>query len=119
MIRLFIEGLRISNPNNGAHGHWSKVHKERTRVKRAVWAEGMVARIKPDQPFKKSKVTVTRYGPRTLDVDNLYSACKAVFDSLKVGCLDIIQDDNPDVCELIAKQAKGEYAVEIVVEELG
>jgi hypothetical protein len=78
----------------------------------------MVARIKPDEPYKKSRVTITRHGPRSLDWDGLYASVKSVVDSLKVGCLDIIVDDNPDVCELIAKQAKGEYAVEIVVEDL-
>jgi hypothetical protein len=118
VITLFCDGLRLTNPLNGSQAnHWAKA-SERKRVKQWVWAIGMESRVKPDEPFKQSRVTITRYAPRALDMDGLYASIKPCADALKVGCLDIIVDDRPGVCELIAKQEKGQYAVRIEVEPL-
>jgi hypothetical protein len=102
-------GLHIRTKDN-LRGHWSKKAKE-IKVEReaAYWAvKGCKA---PPFPVK---VTLTRCGPRKLDVCNLGSAFKGVVD----GIADAYGvDDGDERWQFVFAQRKQSlYGIEITIE---
>lgn len=94
-------------------GHWSKRAKA-TKIERdaAYWAVKSIG----DRPSFPVKVTITRYGPRKLDVSNLGSAFKAIID----GIADAYGvNDGDERWLFIFRQKKHSlYGVEITLEGL-
>lgn len=68
--------------------------------------------LDPDQAQKggttggtgRIKVTITRRGPKLLDVDNLAGGCKPLIDALRYE--GVIPNDDPGTIELVFRQAK-------------
>lgn len=56
------------------------------------------------QKYKKAEIVITRFGPKSLDTDNLYFSAKPLVDCLKN--IAIIPDDSPDVLTLKVQQEK-------------
>ena len=71
-------------------------------------------------PCQKAKVTLTRYGTRKLDSDNLRSSFKCILDALK-KC-GVIVDDSPDVIGtpevIFEKVPRKETRIKVRVEEV-
>ena len=113
-MKLVIEGLKLRSLAN-MRGHWSVIAKHKKRVQCEVIYAIHAAGLANAEPLAKATVTVTRVGPRALDIDNLYSSIKSCVDALKGR---LIEDDAPDKCKIVAEQRKGEYQVEIDVSEM-
>lgn len=91
--------LEIDEPlpslNSFWHGHWSKKTALRKRWAWLVRAAILNAKITIKPNYARAKVTVTRYGARRLDDDNIRGGGKMMIDSLvKEG---LLKDDSPDV----------------------
>lgn len=99
--------IRLDNPLNGAHGHWSVWARKRKRQRNAVhfaWLEAKMPRqLEPGQ-----RVEITRIGKCKLDGDGLQASCKSVRDAV-AAMLGI--NDKMDVWTY--GQRIGEYAVEV------
>ena len=93
-------------------GHWSKKAKVSQVERRAAWL--YVHSVRETRPLFPVKVTITRCGPRKLDVCNLGSALKAIVD----GIADAYGvDDGDERWQWDLRQRKQAlYGVEIVIE---
>jgi hypothetical protein len=82
--------------------HWAKRTTQRKRWLWFVRAARLEAKCFPQSPLPKAKVTITRYGRRICDTDNLIGGTKMLTDSLvKEG---ILANDTPAHIELVVTQ---------------
>lgn len=117
-LHFTLEGLpKILS--NGSQGSWRKSHGEKMKWQRKIRDFVILNKMRPDEPLKKAKVTITRHSFKCPDFDNMAIAAKPLMDGLvKVG---VLIDDSMDV---VTHQYKWERApqlkgfVELVVEEL-
>ena len=83
----------------------------------------------PRPPFARCRLSVVRRGKKLLDQDNLVSSTKMLCDALCMASkrhpkgLGIIEDDNPDKCEIVVTQVKAtgkpmNLMTTVMVEEL-
>lgn len=73
--------------------HWVKRHQLREKWQWLIKAARLEARAYPKAPLNKAKITFERFGPKTLDHDNLVGGCKIAGDCLvREG---FIVDDTP------------------------
>ena len=89
--------------NSTLRQHWAA----RAEHKSALgWALASILNRQPKIPPAngKRRLTITRFGKRMLDADNLASGCKALIDCIKERHL--ILDDCPVCCELVFRQEK-------------
>lgn len=100
--------IRLDNPLNGAHGHWSTWYHKRRAVHKAVHYAWLEAKL-PRKLEQGQRVEITRIGKRTMDGDGLQAACKAVRDAA-AAMLGI--DDRLD-CWAYQQRCGKSYAVEI------
>lgn len=70
--------LRTSNPNNGAHGHWSAQAKKRKAERLATSL--LLNRVKA--PPLPCVVSLVRISPRRMDPDGCAAALKSVRDEV-------------------------------------
>jgi hypothetical protein len=101
--------IRLINPLNGQHGHWSyhaSQRKEQRNATHYAWLDAKMPRVL----LEGQRVKITRIGPRSMDGDGLQASCKAVRDAV-ANLLGI--DDALDVWAY--DQAKGEYGVELEI----
>jgi len=96
-------------------GHWSNRHRLRVKWGWLVRAARLEAKLFPTSPLQKAKITVERWGPKTLDRDNLIGGCKAMIDSLKVE--GFIVDDSPEHVETTFIQHIGKRHTRVTIEE--
>lgn len=111
-----LNGLRVVNASNGAHGHWSATAKRRKRERSAVLA-ALAGRVPPaldDAP--RWVVTLTRvYTRRAMDRhDNLRGALKTVADAVAAWLA--VDDADDAVTWRYAQRRAKTYAVEVRVE---
>lgn len=105
-------GLRLRNPLNGSHRHWSGPASERKSQRAAVgWALVRAYGSGPP-PVLPCVVTITRVGPRALDDDNLAASCKSVRDEVATWLR--VDDRSPSVTWAY-RQERGPYAVRVEV----
>ena len=72
--------LRTSNPNNGAHGHWSIQAKKRAGERMTT---SLVLRsVRP--PVLPCVVTLVRISPRRMDSDGVRAATKSIRDEVAI-----------------------------------
>lgn len=104
--------------NQSLRGHWRKRYGEANRVKRFVYMA--VARLRPENPLKQAKLTLTRISTRECDFDGLVTSFKHVIDGLKEA--GVIEDDKPSnigqSTYLWAKGKQREGKIRIKIEEL-
>ena len=103
--------IKLHNPLNGSHGHWSAVAKRRKMERNAAFFATPMG-LKP--PLV---ITLTRIAPRLFDDDNLGAACKSIRDGIadRVGI-----DDGSKLIAFKYAQRRGnvkEYAIEIEIQE--
>jgi hypothetical protein len=99
--------------------HWSARARKRKAERRSVGLAYRNAFIRTPSftlsgpSWKTYVVTLTRIGPRKLDSDNVQGALKAIRDEVaaQLG----IDDGDPRITWKY-EQAKGEYAVRVVIE---
>src|SRR5712675_171259 len=91
MIEFQIAGLPRTI-NSLGRTHWAVKAKEAKTWKYAVHLA--VCEYRPEKPYLKAKVTMTRHSSKRPDFDGLVSSFKHVLD----GLIDakIIQDDSPE-----------------------
>jgi hypothetical protein len=119
LIVVAIPGLRVRNPLNGSHRHWSGPARERKRVRRLV-AAALLARVGRACPLPLPlDVTVRRVAPSAgLDTfENLPASLKAVVDEV-AAWLGLPHDRDPRVTWRPA-QRYGAWAVEITIAPRG
>jgi hypothetical protein len=87
--------IRLHNPLNGSHGHWSKKAKERQEHR---WFSALTVRSRlsvlgrPLAVGGQFVITLTRISPKPFDDDGLAAACKGIRD----GIADALgRDDGP------------------------
>lgn len=98
--------LEISEPtpslNRMLGEHWAKKVEQRRRWRWLVRAAMLQAKFFPLVPLPRARITITRYGRRMCDPDNLIGGTKMLTDSLvREG---ILANDTPDRLELIVRQ---------------
>jgi hypothetical protein len=85
--------------------HWRVAYREkqlwRQEINLARIKAGCIAPVPPG----RARVTVERYGARSLDPDNFVGGLKSVIDSLRAE--NLITDDTNDALELVPIQFKG------------
>ena len=122
VVKFTLPGLPKSA--NGAHGNWyaAAAQKKEWRTN-AGWAckEAMQnAGVMDDIPWKKVRLTCTRFSTVKMDFDNLVISFKNCVDSLK-DC-GLITDDNQDIIVErfynAAAAKRGQGHIEIMVERL-
>lgn len=100
--------LQIPEPtpslNEFINKHWTKYRSYRRHWSMLVLVAKNRASVGPWEPFKKSKVTITRENYRLLDEDNLTGGAKLVCDGLRDQRL--LVDDSPDHMQLTVTQVK-------------
>jgi hypothetical protein len=109
--------LTIDEPTpsvNYAHGHhWSRKLKLRKRWAWLVKAAMLNAGLHTPPRFARARLTIERYGPRSLDSDNFRAGTKWLQDSLVAE--GIITDDTPAVIgEPVLRQFVGKERKTIV-----
>lgn len=117
-FNIIISGLpKTINQLSGKH--WAIVQKESQKWFRLIKNQMIADRIRlPDVPLKKARIVYTRFSFRQTDDDNRASSFKRVQDALVK--LSIIEDDNPDVIEVVhlwEKCAPNEGKIRIRLEE--
>ena len=111
---------RLRPANQRERRHWAVVKRMNApplprRV--GIMADG--AEVKG--PHKQRLVEVTRWGPRMLDEDGLYSSVKPCLDAIRCRKLNghvvpgFLFDDSPRYCRLRVFQKKGGYGCEVRV----
>lgn len=93
---MIVLDIPESTPSvNSSRGlHWSKMIRLRARWRWLVKAARLDAKLYAVSPLSKAKLTIERWGPRTLDSDNLVAGAKQLLDSLvEEG---FIVDDKPE-----------------------
>lgn len=73
--------------------HWIRYWRAKRLWERLIWIAKVQAQIYADPLLEHATVTITRYGKRLLDDDNLVGGAKPLVDSLKA--LRLIVDDSP------------------------
>lgn len=92
--------------------HWTADRKLKQHWTKLVWVA--VHGMKPQRPYSKARITITRVSPRVLDTDNCVGSVKHLCDGLR-AC-GIIADDTPEHVELIVRQEKGKAATRVRIE---
>jgi len=96
--------IPIATPsgNTVLRKHWSSRGRQQQDM---YWLITAALNKMPPIPTAtcKRRLVVERHGKRMLDADNLAAGCKALIDVVKFRKL--ILDDNPEVCELVFRQA--------------
>ncbi len=110
-MRFYIQGLILQSLANTRYG-WQQMLRTKTKHKKAT-ARILRGITLPKLPLV---VTITRYGPRKLDDDNLDSACKYVRDEVARA---IGTDDGSPLYTWRCEQERGEYGVVIEIMERG
>lgn len=113
--------IRTTNPLNGSHGHW-RVRAARARDERAATAAALAPYRHPALPVV---VTLTRISPGTLDDDAVPGSMKHARDQIAVwlGLPTNKRGHAEDRDERVTwrysqrRGGRGEYAVEVLVEE--
>ncbi|MBU6231397.1 hypothetical protein KGP36_01910 [Patescibacteria group bacterium] len=103
--------LRTYSTNVLRSLHWAKRNRLAAKEKNIVWAEWHKDR-KRAVTFPCT-VTLTRFGPRRLDDDNLAGSFKAVRD--RIAQLMGIDDGSPLVSWVYKQQPSKEYRVRIEI----
>ena len=96
-LRVMTLVIPVPTPSvNRIHGHhWRRKHKETALWLWLVKEARLRARIyETDAPLERARMTVERWGPRTLDDDNFRAGAKWLFDALKSEGF-IVDDDPP------------------------
>lgn len=88
--------------NRVLHPDWRKKIQARKHWRWLVRAARLEAKVFPDKPLPRARVTIVRHGRRICDTDNLIGGTKMLVDSLKHEGL--IEDDTPAHVELIVRQ---------------
>ena len=88
--------ITISTPpptlNRLLRMHYRERGRLKQRIQREVWAQVQQQGFK--HAIHRALITGRRYGPKTLDEDNLIGSLKPVIDAL--GWCQVIVDDTPD-----------------------
>lgn len=93
MITLTIPELTPSL-NITRKGHWSTRHKRRKHWSMLVLVAKSDAKAFAVPKLERAQVTITRYGGKKLDADNLAGGSKDLIDGLRDN--GFIADDDPD-----------------------
>ena len=101
--------IRLDNPLNGAHGHWSTQARKRKRQRQSTQISWVLDHM-PRALEPGMRVKIVRLGPRSLDSDNLQAACKSVRDAV-AEMLGI--NDRMEIWDY--GQERGEYGVRIEI----
>lgn len=116
VIAVTLEHVRLWNPLNGSHGHWSQRAK-RAKEQRNIARMALTPKVSALKVWQTCDVTITRVAPGTLDNDNLAASAKHVRD----GVADALGIDDSDpwvrwrYAQLRGK--RGEWAVRIELQE--
>ena len=103
--------------------HWAKRSRAKAELSQAVMAAIGGPFHFPPEPWRRVRVTITREGRKLLDVDNLAGSCKAVVDCLCVRSathphgLGIVQDDRPELMDMVFRQSVTRYPCTVVLIE--
>lgn len=81
MILFSLHGLPKTT-NSNSRRHWSHQYREATKWKKAVLVALNSARMLPDKPLAKARLTLTRFSSSCPDSDGLVSSFKHVIDGL-------------------------------------
>jgi hypothetical protein len=85
--------------NRLMRAHWSNRHPQREYWQWLVREARLTAKLSPPQAPSKVRVTITRYGSKILDHDNLVGGAKLLVDALvREG---FAKDDRPEHMETI------------------
>jgi hypothetical protein len=120
ICKLTFTGWKLCSPNERLH--WTARRRASKPPLQPV-IEYRSADAVVGAPHPRRTVVIVRYGPRTMDKDNLYASVKGVVDWLKgvevygKKIPGLIFDDSPTYINLIVKQAKGPYAVVVSIYE--
>lgn len=93
--------VRVYSPNQTDSWHWAKRRRVAQQTKLAVFAA--LGRCVPGTKGHR-RLALTICGPRALDTDNAYRACKPVVDALRHWGW--IEDDTTKLLELEVTQEK-------------
>jgi hypothetical protein len=74
-------------------GHWHKKHELRKKWLWLIRQARLKAKVYDPPRHERAAITITRYGKRHVDQDNLAGGAKVIFDSLKQE--GFIVDDSP------------------------
>lgn len=88
--------------NATTRAHWMVYYRQKKLWERLIWIAKVEARVFSDPLFERAAITITRYGKRQLDPDNLVGGVKVLVDALKA--VRIITDDSPDHIRLTVDQ---------------
>lgn len=124
-LRILIPGA-ITNPLNGAHGHWTKKARwsggQRARAQTlmldARWRDGWL--VRPEWP---KRIIFRAYVHNLFDSDGLQAAIKPIRDALKD--MWIVDDDRPSAGhdfryeQEISRGKAAQRGVEIIVQAVG
>jgi hypothetical protein len=109
---LFHLPFALKSLNVRDRQHWSVRQREKQHLAQEVMAAIGGPRHYPRPPFAAARVTVWRHSAGALDADNLVASCKPLLDVLCAPSqrhpagLGIVQDDAPDVLQLVVRQSK-------------
>lgn len=93
--------------------HWARKSRMRERWGWLVREARLEARARP-RPTAYAAVTIERFGPKSLDHDNLVGGCKPILDALvKEGFL---IDDAPTCLRVTYRQEIGEPCTRITID---
>lgn len=91
-----------TDPNKTRGKHWTVTSSNNKTIKAIV--KSKVSGKTPEKPLENFKISVTRFGPRALDWDNLVASFKGYIDALKYA--GIIADDRWQFIKSIATDQK-------------
>jgi Holliday junction resolvase RusA-like endonuclease len=93
--RVIILTIPKASPSlNTINGqHWNHYRQQKRAWLDLIWVAKLDAGIYGMPMFERAKVSIERFGTRSLDVDNLTGGCKMLIDSLRQ--LGLIVDDSP------------------------
>jgi Holliday junction resolvase RusA-like endonuclease len=100
--------------NATRYKHWRVAQREKELWHQEVRVARMQGGYHGVKPPQKARVTIERYGPRTLDVDNFIAGLKGLLDALRRE--NLIRDDTADCLELVPRQFRGSPRTVVTVE---
>lgn len=110
---ITIPALKLPNPLNGSHGHWSVASRRRRSIRTTVgWA--LILHVAPRGLPLPLTVTVTRLSRGTLDAhDGLPASCKPVIDAVATWLG--IDDADPRVTWQVRQEKAAGFGVRIEI----
>lgn len=119
MIKITLKGLPKTT-NSNSRQTWRAQRAESRKWKNLVSKYVYIHLLKPEKPFAKAKVTITRYSSNEPDFDGLVSAGKHLIDGLiEAGILENDRMSNIGRPEYLWERApRNQGHVTIEVEEV-